>query len=234
LSKIPLIDDLTFRPVPNGSNLLVEFDATSQWYNASISMGAGWIRTGGKLAYNAYAQPPERVRARFRDIEANPELLERAGILRIFDCYTATLGRKSKEGLTQSSLRIADLSIQFSKEQIPGPAIPEFLGITDNASVLTRFNDEKAWVEFALTRGIPSSYARQSTSIDGVLKGVHSEWAYRQLESAYDGVIDFKLEEDTKQTRDLIRIRSMRDVTHNRGWHELKTSENLEISILDQ
>ena len=232
MPRIPLIEDLTFEPISPGANLLVEFDATSQWYNASISMGAGWIRSGGILAYNATAQNPERVRKRFRDIQVVPESLEAAGNLRIFDWYTATLGRKSKERLAQDSLRIADLSIQFSKGEMPGPPIPDVLGITDNASVLARFNDEKAWIEFALTRAIPSSYTRQSTSIDGILNGVHSEWAYRQLEAAYDGVIDFKLEEDDKRTTDVIRIRTMRDLTHDRNWHELSIGKNLEIAIL--
>jgi KaiC/GvpD/RAD55 family RecA-like ATPase len=129
-------------------------------------------------------------------------------------------------------LRINDLSIQFSKEQIPGPPIPEFLGIMDNASVLARFNDEKAWIEFSLTRAIPSSYTRQSTSIDGLLLGVHSEWAYRQLEAAYDGVVDFRLEQDGKRTMDVMRIRSMRDITHDREWHELRVHKNLEITII--
>lgn len=209
----------------------MEFEPTSQWYNASVSIGAGWIKTGGKLAYNVAAQPPDRIRTKFRKLDLSPDQLERAGTLRIFDWYTSTLGRKSSEVLAQDSLKVADMSIQFAKEQIPGPPIPEFLGITDNASVLVRFNDEKAWVEFALTRAIPSSYTRQSTSIDGILRGVHTEWAYRQLEAAYDGVIDFKLEEDGKQTRDFVRIRSMRDITHDREWHELKVGKNLEVSI---
>lgn len=231
MPRIPLIEGLTSEPVPNGSNLLVEFEPTSQWYNASVSIGAGWIKTGGKLAYNVAAQPPDRIRTKFRKLDLSPDQLERAGTLRIFDWYTSTLGRKSSEVLAQDSLKVADMSIQFAKEQIPGPPIPEFLGITDNASVLVRFNDEKAWVEFALTRAIPSSYTRQSTSIDGILRGVHTEWAYRQLEAAYDGVIDFKLEEDGKQTRDFVRIRSMRDITHDREWHELKVGKNLEVSI---
>jgi KaiC/GvpD/RAD55 family RecA-like ATPase len=232
MPRIPLIEDLTSGPIPNGSNLLVEFDATSQWYNASISIGAGWIRTGGTLAYNVTAQAPERIRKRFSEIHNQSHELEANGTLRIFDWYTATLGRKSKEPLSQDSLRIADLSIQFSRGEIPGPPIPYVLGITDNASVLARFNDEKPWIEFALTRAIPSSYARQSTSIDGILNGVHSEWASRQLEAAYDGVIDFKLEQDGKQTRDVMRVRSLRDLTHDREWHELRVDSNLEISIL--
>lgn len=231
LPRIPLIEDLTSEPVPNGSNLLVEFEPTSQWYNASITIGAGWIKSGGKLAYNVAAQPPDRIRTKLRKFDLNPERLESVGTLRIFDWYTSTLGRKSNEALAVDSLKIADMSIQFAKEQIPGPPIPEFLGVTDNASVLARFNDEKAWIEFALTRAIPSSYTRQSSSIDGILRGVHTEWAYRQLESAYDGVIDFRLEEDGKQMRDFIRIRSMRDITHDREWHELKIGKNLELSI---
>ena len=234
LPRIPLIEDLTSNQVPNGSNLLVEFEPSSQWYNATISVGAGWIRTGGKVAYNAMGQRPERIRTLFKNLSLNTEQLERTSVLRLFDWYTATLGRKSNEPLAQNSLKIAELSIQFAKEQIPGPPIPEYLGITDSASVLARFNDEKAWVEFALTRGVPSSYARQSTTIDGILTGVHSQWAYSQLEAAYDGVIDFKLEEDGKRTRDLIRVRSMRDITYDREWHELQIDKNLEVSIRKQ
>ena len=101
----------------------------------------------------------------------------------------------------------------------------------DNASIQARFNDEKAWIEFALTRAIPSSYTRQSTSIDGILRGVHSEWAYNELEAAYDGVIDIRVIEKGEATRDMIRIRSMREVLHDRSWHELKIGSNFEISI---
>jgi KaiC/GvpD/RAD55 family RecA-like ATPase len=231
MPHIPLIEDLTTSPVPNGSNLLVEFDPTSQWYNASISIMAGWIKTGGKVAYNVAAQRPERVRSRLRDLGLVTEPLEEDGTLRLFDWYTATLGQKSKERYAQNSLKVADLSIQFAQEQVPGPPIPEYLGIMDNASVQARFNDEKAWIEFALTRAIPSSYSRESTSIDGVLRGAHSEWAYKQLEAAYDGVIDFKLEEEGESTRDLIRVRSMRDAMYDRNWHELKIGKNFEVSM---
>ncbi len=231
LPRIPLIEDLTREPVPNGSNLLVEFDPSSQWYNASISMMAGWIATGGKVAYNVAAQQPERVRSRLKGLGLDPTQLESNGTLRLFDWYTTTLGKKSNEICVQTSLRVADMSIQFAKEQVPGPPIPEFLGVMDNASVQARFNEERAWIEFALTRAIPSSYARQSTSIDGILTGAHSEWAYTQLEAAYDGVIDVKIEEEGRTTRDVIRIRSMRDVLYDRNWHELAVADNFKVSI---
>jgi KaiC/GvpD/RAD55 family RecA-like ATPase len=231
MPRIPLIEDLTREAVPEGSNLLVEFDPTSQWYSASISIMAGWIRTGGKVAYNVAAQPPEKIRLRLKSLGLVPEQLEKTGSLRLFDWYTATLGQKSTELFFQDSLKVADMSIQFAKQQVPGPPIPEFLGIMDNASVQARFNDEKAWIEFALTRAIPSSYTRKSTSIDGVLRGVHSEWAYTQLEAAYDGVIDLRLVDEGESTEDLIRIRSMRDVSHDRDWHELKIGSNFEVTV---
>jgi KaiC/GvpD/RAD55 family RecA-like ATPase len=231
MPRIPLIEDLTTDPVPDGSNLLVEFDPAWQWYNASVSIMAGWIRTGGKVAYNVAAQPAERVRLRLKGLGLDPADLENDGTLRLFDWYTTTLGKKSSERFVQNSLKVADMSIQFAKEQVPGPPIPEFLGIMDNASVQARFNDEKAWIEFALTRAIPSSYTRKSTSIDGILRGAHSEWAYTQLEAAYDGIIDFKLEEDGRSTRDLIRIRSMRDVLYDREWHELRIGHNFEVTL---
>jgi KaiC/GvpD/RAD55 family RecA-like ATPase len=231
MPRIALIEDLTTEAVPDGSNLLVEFDPTSQWYNASISIMAEWIRTGGKVAYNAAGQRPEKVRLRLGRLGLDCGQLERMGTLRLFDWYTTTLGQKSNEPFYQDSLKVADMSIQFAKQQVPGPPIPEFLGIMDNASVQARFNDERAWIEFALTRAIPASYTRKSTTIDGVLNGVHSEWAYKQLEAAYDGVIDLRLVEDGKSTKDLFRIRSMRDISHDRDWHELKIGSNLEATI---
>ncbi len=233
MPRIPLIEDLTSEGVPNGSNLLVEFDPASQWYNASVTIAAGWISSGGKVAYNVAVQPPLKVRMRLEKLGLDPDQLEESGTLRLFDWYTATLGKKSSERFAQTSLRVADMSIQFAQDQVPGPPIPEFLGVMDNASVQARFNDEKAWIEFALTRAVPSSYTRQSTTIDGILKGAHSTWAYTQLESAYDAIIDFKLEEEGRTTRDLMRIRSMRDVLYNREWHELTIDRNLQVSIRD-
>jgi hypothetical protein len=73
-----------------------------------------------------------------------------------------------------------------------------------------------------LTRFVPASSIAQSTGIGGVMRGIHSDWVYKQFEAAYDGVIDFKLEEESKTLRDMIRIRSMRNVPCDREWHELK------------
>ncbi len=231
MPRISLIEDLTNGPIPAGSNLLVEFDAASQWYAASITIAAGWLRTSGTVSYNVYAQPPDNVRAQLARLGLGTEELERDDKLRIIDWYTATLGQKSPEKYAYDSLKVADLSIRFSKEQMRGPPLPDRLRINDNGSVTARFNDEKAWVEFMLTRGFPMSSSRKLTTILPIVKGVHSEWAYRQLEAAVEGIIDFTIEEVDEERKNFIGIRTMRNVLFDARWHPLRIGENFEVTL---
>jgi len=60
--RLELIEDLTSGAVIPGTNILVEFDPASQWYNASITMAAGWLKTGGSVSYIAHSQSPNDVR----------------------------------------------------------------------------------------------------------------------------------------------------------------------------
>jgi len=228
--RIPLIEDLTAGPIPAGSFLVVEYDAASQWYNASLTIAAEWLRTGGPLAYYVDTQAPDRIRSRLRQLGVNTDALEKGDLLRIIDWYTVTLGQKSQEKFAYDSLKVADLSIWFSKF-LKGPPEGAWLNIVDNYSTLARFNDEKAWVEFALTRAIPAVLPGGQVGIIGIIRGVHSEWAIKQLEAAVEGVLDFKLEEIGDETRNLIRVRNMRNVSFDARWHRLKTAENFEVTL---
>ena len=129
------------------------------------------------------------------------------------------------------SLKVADLSIGFSQVEMRSPPDPDLLRIFDSSSIVARFNDEKSFVELVLTRGVPVAPLRKSTTIRGLMKGVHSESIYRQLEGAHDGIIDFKLEEVGEETRNLIRIRNMRDVGFDGRWHTLKVGEGLQVTL---
>jgi len=77
----------------------------------------------------------------------------------------------------------------------------------------------------------PSASHSKSTLIVGVIRGIHNDWVYRQLEDAADGVVDFKIDEVGEETRDVLRIRGMRNVAFDRRWHSLKIGENLEVSL---
>ena len=234
--RLALIEDLLTEPLPAGSNLLVEYDAASQWYRASVNIAREWLRDGGEVGYNVAAQLPDRLRSQLRKLGLKVEEFETDGKLEVWDWYSATLGQKSKEKFVgASSLKAADLSIAISKDELKpamaGEAYPRYLRIWDNSSVLARFNDDRAWVEFLVTRIFPSAFYTKSTLIVGVIRGVHSDAVYRQLEDAADGVIDFKIEDIGEKTRDVLRIRSMRNVSFDREWHRLKICENFEVSL---
>jgi KaiC/GvpD/RAD55 family RecA-like ATPase len=156
--------------------------------------------------------------------------LERLDRLRIHDYYTFTLGKKSQEKLA-SSLKVADMSIEFAKTQMTGPPIPHVVRAADNLSVFARFNDEKSWIEFFLTRGLPTASLTKSTGISGIIRGLHSDSVYKQLEDAHDGIIDLKLDETGEVVRNLIRIRKMQDVGFDSRWHPLKIDENFEVTL---
>ena len=99
------------------------------------------------------------------------------------------------------------------------------------SSVLSSFNDEKTCVEFWLTRVFPTSKLRRLTAILGLMRGVNSDWVYEQLEAAADGVVEFKVEEEGRTSKDMMRIRSMRNVHFVREWRELKIEENFEVTL---
>ena len=231
MPRLELVEDLTQAPIPPGTNIIVEFDPASQWYNASLTIAAGWLRTGGSVSYIAQSQPPEGVRSQLRQLGLAVDDLEQKDRLWITDFYAASVGQKSKERFAPESLRVADLSLWIAREAMVESAAPEFLVIADNSSVLDRFNDERNWVELYLTRPIPMSKPRQITQLIGFMAGIHSNWAYKQLEAAVDGIIDFNVEEVARETHDFMRIRSMRKIRFDRRWHELKMSESSEVTL---
>ena len=194
-------------------------------------MAAGWIKTGGKVSYSAHAQPPQNIRSQLERFGLGVEELENSDRLRIHDWYTVTLGRKSSEKLAQQSMKVADLSIHFAKTQIAGPADPTKLIFDDTLSPGTRFNDEKSWFEFVLTRIIPMATIRKMTKLFGLTVGVHSEWAYKTLESVVDGIIDFKLDETTNPPRNVMRVRRLREIRYDGRWQALTTTAKSEVRL---
>ena len=211
---------------------MAEFDSTSVWFNASLNIAVGWLRTGGRVGYNVAFQPPEDLRSQLRRIEPNIDDYEMKEKLKVWDLYSATLGRKSTEKYALESLKVADLSLRMSREFhkiiTPGPDVIE---IVDDLTVFARFNDEKNWVEWELTRDFAAYKTQKVTEILGLIKGVQSEWAYKRLEAASDGVIDFKVDELIDPPRHMMRIRSMRSVGFNGRWQALKIGENSEVTL---
>jgi KaiC/GvpD/RAD55 family RecA-like ATPase len=211
--------------------LLVEFTGASQWYNAALTVASGWLKSGGKVSYNATVQSPDDVRAGFRRLGVNCEEYEKEDDLRIWDFYTATLGKKSNERFAYDSLKAADLSLRTAKEDMQEAPQPEWLRVIDNSSTWYRFNDERTMMEIELSRFIPSFRLRKSTAIRAVMKDIHSNWVLQQLEGAHDGIIDFKLDETLDPAQNMFRIRSLRTVGFDGRWKKLAIGQNFEITL---
>ena len=238
--RISLIENLLSEPLQPGKSILVEFDPTSVWHQASVTVAAEWLAQGGTVTYSVTSQPPDNIRSQLKNLGVDVARLEAHDKLRVFDWYTATLGRRSNEKYAFYSLKAADLSVLHSKYMMasagsidslqPVPS-PEWLRILDDTSCLERFNEEKSWVEFVRTRLIPISSLWTSTGIGGVIKGVHSEWVYKSLEATVDGVIDIKLDESAEEAKTMMRIRSMRNVRFDSRWHPLRIAANSGVSL---
>lgn len=240
MPRIPLIEDLT-EPIPAGSNILVEFDPASQWYNTSVTITAGWIKSGGLASYNAYSHTPEDIRLQLRRLGLDTEGLEKKDSLRILDWYAIQLGQKSQEKYAMDSLKVADLSIRFSRNMIPVTGSmfpgtgyrlgPDVLRIGDDELVILRYNDEKSYVDYWRTRETPVASARKSTCIYGAVKGVFSESLYRSLEASVDGIIDLRIDEEGGEMKNRMRIRTMRNARYDSRWHNLKIGEKFEVTL---
>ena len=114
----------------------------------------------------------------------------------------------------------------------PAYQLAGWIRIVDNISTLGRFNEEKAWVEFLLTRGFPSvTLGGRTTTLHCILRGVHSNSAYEQLEAASDGVIEFRVEEVSGEWRNYIAIKNMRDVGYDSRPHPFTVNENLQVTL---
>jgi KaiC/GvpD/RAD55 family RecA-like ATPase len=105
------------------------------------------------------------------------------------------------------------------------------LRIFDDFSILGRFNDDKSWVELVLTRLVPVSFSRKETGIRGVMRGVQDDRIYTRLEGAFDGIVDFRVEEGAEKPENKVRIRSMLTVPYDPDWHKLRITENFEVIL---
>lgn len=112
-----------------------------------------------------------------------------------------------------------------------GPASPNHMFIRENFSALFRFNDEKSSLEYLLTRALPAATITKATSVHGVTTGVHSDWTYKQLEAAVEGVLDLKVEEIEGEIRNMIRVRKMLNAPFDSRWHPLKVGKNFEVTL---
>lgn len=234
--------------------LLVEFDPESQWLAVATTVAARFYETNHHVGYLAMSRTPEDVRHNLSDLGVDVSHAEENGLLAIEDWYSASLsgGRvdssskgtrifeSTATGLRVLSLKVADLSVEWLKSSKAGPQKvydivdfwpPASLIIVESFSTILRFNEERAFVEWIESRVNPAERKRKSITIQGFVRGIHTDQLYKLMENASDGVIDIKVVERDEETKNLLRIRGLKGQPHDTRWHEIAIKQNGEATL---
>ena len=237
---IPLLKELIPDGIEYSTNLLVEFEPDSIWYDASLTMAAQALRNGIKTDYHTFRRVPSEVSGAIARFGLNVKKLQEDGLFRIIDSYTVQTGlgalegpKKGKVPFQTQSVKLSDWSIAIAQEIKTGVPEPEKrrFHIDDDTSILLQYNAEKAFIDFWRTRALPDARARERAFLHSAVLGVHSQAFYKQFESLCDGIIDFKREEKDGQVEPLVRVRAIPGKRYDSRWHQLKISENFEVTL---
>lgn len=252
--RVPLLDKLVpsgFRP---GTMFLVEYDPDSQWFAVATTIAARFFEANHYVGYLAMARSVEDVRRELFALGLDLASAEKSGRLMIEDWYSASLAGGRLEpsrsdtnlfepipgGLRLLSLKIADLSVKWLKTTKSGPHpiydIVDFwpagsLIIAESCSGMLRFNEEKAFVEWVESRVNPEERKRKSITLQAFARGIHSERLYKRMENASDAVIDIRVTERGEESKNMLRLRTLRGQPHDTRWHEIAVNSTGEATL---
>jgi len=234
----PFLKELVPSGFEYGSNLLVEFDSDSVWYETSLTIAAHALRAGIKIDYHNFQHTPSDIRKALDRRGLDVKKLEDNDMLWIVDSYTLQTGldtSKDQTDVTQVSVKLPDWSIALARDLKTGisETMKRRLHIDDNTGTLLQYNEEKAIIDFWRTRYIPYSRARECVNIYSLLTNVASTSFYKQYESLSDGIIDFKSEERENELQHYVRIRSLRGRGCDSRWKKLRVSDNGEVTLVE-
>ncbi|OFX17719.1 hypothetical protein A3K71_05620 [archaeon RBG_16_50_20] len=253
--SVPLLAELIPGGVKPGAMLLVEFDPESQWFAVATTLVARYFQQNRHVCYLAMARSPEDVKRCVSEIGVDIPAAEKSGRLVVEDWYSATLtgGRLEtanaqggmfepiQGGLRVRSLKVADLSVEWLKTTKVGPQAYDIVDhwpvgsmiVVESFSGILRFNEEKPFVEWMESRVNPEERKRKSITLQGFVRGIHSDWLYKRMESASDGVIDIRVMERGEETKNLLRVRSLKGQPHDSRWHEIEIKSNGEANLVE-
>lgn len=252
---IPFLSELIPGGIKAGTILLVEFDPESQWFAVATSMAAKVLQRGGNVAFNALARPPEDFEHELSTLGVDVPKAFEENHLSFIDWYSATLSGGRLESLAPGtsvveegpkgskflSLRVQDLSLELLKDSKSAKESSRIysvawsagtLNIADSLSIFLRFNEEKACAEYLETRLCPQQRKMQRITIMGLVRGIHSDWFYKRMEAATDGVIDIQVLEREGKARNFLRVRGIRGLPHDSAWHEIEMRPNGEAVLV--
>ena len=250
---IPILAALVPDGIKPGTLFVVEFDPESQWLAVAATITAGYLRAGGRVSYTAMLGSPESVRERLLALGVDVSAVSSEGRLALDDWYSATLtgGRLEEGGPSMfeaiegghraRSLKISDLSVQYLKDMKQGSEFgdafetwpPSALSLAESSSQLLRFNEEKPYLEWVISRLNPNCRRAKRIFFVGFVRGIHSDSFYKRLESDVDGVVDLRVMERDGGWKNFLCVRSLKGQPHDARWHEVQIKRNGEAALVN-
>jgi KaiC/GvpD/RAD55 family RecA-like ATPase len=239
---LPILKDLVPTGFGYGTNLLVEFESQSLWYETSLTIAGNALKAGIRTDYHTLQHFPNEVTSALERLGLNVEKLREEGMLGIIDSYTVQSGfgapkiaDTGRSHYQAQSVKLSDWSIQASVEMKTGSPDQEKrrLHIDDNTGVLLQYNDEKTLIDFWRTRAIPISRTRELAFMHSLVTGTASDSFYKQFEALCDGIIDLKTQESAGQIEQLVRVRTMRGRPYDSRWHKLRLLDSGEVALAE-
>ena len=236
---VPLLEEILPAGFRLGGNYLVEFEPSSPWYEASVTIAARSVQMGLKTEYHSFHRSIDDVREALENLGLSVDRETKNGMLRLIDSYSALTGPGTRPKLGRPDFlanRIPDIG-RWGKEikkQIAA-GIEErdrnWLHIDDNTSLLLQFTDEESMLNGWRTVFIPWGRARGLITINGFVKGVASEAFYRKNEALYDGVFDMVTNEKNGRLEHFIRARRVPGESIDTSWKQLRLRPRGEVVI---
>lgn len=217
--NLPLLNSLLPNGFRLGSNVLVEFDPNSLWYETSISLAAEAVREGSSADYHTFQHQPNEVKEALAKQEAPVNVAMASKSLRILDSYSLQLGEKNPtappfQNFVQQSMALSDWKAKLAnlrnQDQEKTRRESDRIHIDDNTSALLAMNDEKTVNDFWLA-GVESTRRWNLLMFNSFCVGIASDAFYKKLETIADMIIDIRAKETRSgESRDFIRVRTLR------------------------
>jgi KaiC/GvpD/RAD55 family RecA-like ATPase len=248
--SIPLFSGLVTGGIRPGTIFAVEFDPESEWFSIATTIVALLVRSNRQASYLAMARPPADLGRDLTSLGVDVAACKSEGLLRVNDWYSPTLtgGRlqttiggileKTLGEQRVNSLKVADLSVEWlrqskeSTESKKGGNEEGRLVVVESLSEVLRFNEEKPLVEWVVTRVYPEERRVKHIALQGLITGIHSEWFYKRMEAASDGVIEVKVRDIEGEAKSYLRLRSLRGQPHDSRWHLVEIKPNGEAVLV--
>ncbi|MGP8078855.1 MAG: adenylate/guanylate cyclase domain-containing protein [Thermoplasmata archaeon] len=236
---VPLLEAMVPEGLRVGGNYLVEFDPSSPWYEASVTIAVRAVERGLKTEYHSFHRDLADVREAMEELGLSIEAETDRGMLRLIGSSAPAPGperggRGPKSGfLSGRAPDVGRWGREIKKQTAQGFDERErgWLHIDDNTSLLLQSTDEETMLNSWRTVFIPWGRARELITVNGFVKGIASDTFYRKTESLYDGVFDLVTKEKGGTLEHHIRARAFHGGVIDSRWKTVLLRPRGEVVI---